>query len=237
MFDIIGTISTFMANLLTSIAQVTGNYGLALIVFAAVIKTLLYRPTLQMYRSQKEMEKVKPKLDELKKQFGDDPKKYQEETMKYYQESGFNPLAGCLPMLIQMPILLAIWRAITGNPETFQSAYFLWIHPGTLQAQFQGIFASSLAQADLALVFFYGFMMILSQQFTPGTGDPQQKMIGLYMSVFFTYMIWSMKWPCALVLYWSAFQFFSVLQQVWIMKLLAKPAPPVLTPAVAAPKA
>lgn len=231
--DIISFISTFMANLLASIAQVTGNYGLALIVFAAVIKVLLYRPTLQMYRSQKEMEKVKPKLEEIKKLHGHDPKKYQDETMKFYQESGFNPLGGCLPMLVQIPIMLAIWRAITSHPETFQSAYFLWIHPGTLQSQFQGWFASSLAQADFALVAFYGFMMILSQQFTPGTGDPNQKVIGLYMSGMFTFMIWKMQWPCALVLYWSAFQFFSVLQQVWIMKLLAKPAP-VLTPA--APK-
>ena len=226
---IITQISNFMAKLLAGIAFYTGNYGLALVVFAAVIKTILYRPTLQMYKSQKDMEKIKPKMEALKKLYADDQKKLQEETMKMYQEAGVNPLAGCLPMFVQMPILFSIWRAITGHPETFQSAYFLWMHPGTLQSQFHGIFASSLAGADLALVFFYGFMMVLSQQFTPSTGDASQKQIGLYMSVFFTYMVWKMKWPCALVLYWSAFQFFSVLQQVWIMKNLAEtPAAPLI---------
>lgn len=230
-------ISNIMAGLLTGIANYTGNYGLALVVFAAVIKTILYRPTLSMYRSQKDMEKIKPRMEELKKLHGDDQKKLNEEMMKMYQEAGVNPLAGCLPLFIQMPILFGIWRAITSHPETFQSAYFLWIHPGTLQSQVPGYFASSLAGADIALVFFYGFMMILSQQFTPGTGDPSQKQIGLYMSVFFTYMVWSMKWPCALVLYWSAFQFFSVLQQVWIMKNLAQPVAPKLAPVAVTQKA
>ena len=129
-------------------------------------------------------------------------------------------------LFVQMPILFAIFRAITSNPDTYRSAYFLWIHPGTLQGLFPHYFASSLADADLAMVLFYGFMMLLSQKFTPSQGDPQQKVIGLYMSVFFTFMMWSTRWPCALILYWSSFQFFSVLQQVWILKVLAKPAPP-----------
>ena len=164
-------------------------------------------------------------MEELKKQHADDPKKLNEEIMKMYSEAGVNPLAGCLPLLIQMPIIFGILRAISSNPDTYRSAYFLWIHPGTLQGLFPTYFASSLADADLAMVLFYGFMMLLSQKFTPSQGDPQQKMIGLYMSVFFTYMMWSMKWPCALILYWSSFQFFSVLQQVWILKTLAQPAP------------
>jgi len=222
---IIEPIAKFMTGLLGAINHFTGNYGLTLVVFAAIIKLVLYKPTLQMYRSQKDMEKIKPKMEELKKQHADDPKKLNEEIMKMYSEAGVNPLAGCLPLLVQMPIIFGILRAISSNPDTYRSAYFLWIHPGTLQGLFPNYFASSLADADLAMVIFYGFMMLLSQKFTPSQGDPQQKMIGLYMSVFFTYMMWSMKWPCALILYWSSFQFFSVLQQVWILKTLALPAP------------
>ena len=224
--DIIAPIAKFMGGLLAAIDHFTGNYGLALVVFAALIKLVLYKPTMQMYRSQKDMEKIKPKMEELKKQHADDPKKLNEEIMKMYGEAGVNPLAGCLPLFVQMPIIFGILRAISSNPDTFRSAYFLWIHPGTLQGLFPQYFASSLADADLAMVVFYGFMMLLSQKFTPSQGDPSQKAIGLYMSIFFTYMVWSMKWPCALVLYWSAFQFFSVLQQVWIMKMLAQPAKP-----------
>lgn len=222
---IIEPIAKFMTGLLAAINHFTGNYGLTLVVFAAIIKLVLYKPTLQMYRSQKDMEKIKPKMEALKKQHADDPKKLNEEIMKMYSEAGVNPLAGCLPLLVQMPIIFGILRAISSNPDTYRSAYFLWIHPGTLQGMFPHYFASSLADADLAMVLFYGFMMLLSQKFTPSQGDPQQKAIGLYMSVFFTYMMWSMKWPCALILYWSSFQFFSVLQQVWILKTLALPAP------------
>ncbi|MFN8613418.1 MAG: YidC/Oxa1 family membrane protein insertase [Vulcanimicrobiota bacterium] len=219
-------IADFMSGLLNAINHFTGNYGLTLVVFAAIIKLILYKPTLQMYRSQKDMEKIKPKMEALKKQHGDDPKKLNEELMKMYSEAGVNPLAGCLPLFVQMPILFGIFRAITSNPDTYRSAYFLWIHPGTLQGLFPHYFASSLADADLAMVLFYGFMMLLSQKFTPSQGDPQQKAIGLYMSVFFTWMMWSTRWPCALILYWSSFQFFSVLQQVWILKVLAQPAAP-----------
>lgn len=224
-------ISFKMTEVLTFLNSVTGNFGVALILFAAFIKLILFKPTLSMYRSQKDMEKIKPRMEALRKQHADDPETMNKEMLRLYQEAGVNPLAGCLPMLIQMPILFAIWRAITSNPNTFRSAYFLWIHPGTLQSIYPGIFASSLAEADLALVLVYGFMMIVSQQFTPSSGDANQKMIGLYMGVMFSFMVWKMKWPCALVLYWSAFQVFSLLQQVWIMKHLgvSKPAPTVAT--------
>jgi YidC/Oxa1 family membrane protein insertase len=214
-------IANLMGQMLAYLNQMTGSYGLALILFAATIKLILFKPTLDMYRSQKDMERLKPKMDELRKVHAKDPETLNKEMMKLYQESGVNPFAGCLPLIVQMPILFAIWRAITKSPDAFRSSYFLWMQPGSLQALHPKYFAASLADADLALVLFYGFMMILSQQFTPSTGDASQKAIGLYMSIFFTWMVWSMKWPCALVLYWSAFQFFSLLQQVWIMKHLA----------------
>jgi YidC/Oxa1 family membrane protein insertase len=218
---IINQISQVMSFTLTGLEHATGSYGMALVLFAALVKLALFKPTLQMYRSQKDVEKIKPRMEEIKKRYADDPQQMNVEMMNLYKEAGVNPLAGCLPLLVQMPILFGIWRAITSHPETFRSAYFLWMHPGSLQSQVPGYFASSLAEADLALVLFYGFMMVLSQQFTPSTGDPTQKQIGLYMSIFFSVMVWQMKWPCALVLYWSAFQFFSLLQQVWIMKHLA----------------
>lgn len=234
---IIDPIAHSMAFMLKFLNAATGSYGLALILFAATIKLILFRPTLQMYQSQKDMEKIKPRMEQIKKQYANDPQKQQEEMLKMYQETGINPVAGCLPMLIQMPILFAIWRAITSNPDIFRSAYFLWVHPGSLQSQFPGYFASSLAEADVALVLVYGFMMILSQQFTPSSGDPAQKSIGLYMSVFFSWMVWKMKWPCALVLYWSSFQFFSLLQQVWIAKHLARAAAAPPKPLKLAPQA
>ena len=224
--DIISPIVDIMVITLKAINGLTHNYGVTLIVFAAMIKLVTYGFTQQMYETQKKMEQIKPLQDAIRERFKDDPQKVQEETMKLYKEVGLNPLAGCLPMLIQMPILFSIWRAIMSQPEEFGSAYFLWIHPGALQSIIPGYFASCLADPDVALMIFYAAMMLLSQQLTPTAGDPTQKKIGLYMSAIFTYMIWQAKWPCALVLYWSSFQFFSVLQQMLIARTPPKPASP-----------
>lgn len=222
--DIIAPIANIMVTTLNGLNAVTGNYGITLILFAFLIKLALYRPTQQMYESQKKMETIKPMMDALKEKYKDDDAKYQEEIVKLYREKGFNPLGGCLPMFIQMPILISIWRALMSQPEILGKSYFLWIRPGAVQALIPGFFASSLAEPDVALILFYGVMMILSQQLTPGTGDPTQRQVGLFMSVFFTYMVWTYKWPCALVLYWSTFQFLSILQQMATFKPVLAPA-------------
>lgn len=223
MIDIISPISAVMVTTLKVINSVTHNYGVTLILFAGLVKAVTYGFTQQMYETQKKMEMLKPRQDALKEKYKDNPQKLQEETMKLYQELGINPLAGCLPMLIQMPILISIWRAIMSQPEEFGSAYFLWIRPGALQSLVPGYFASCLADPDVALILFYGIMMLLSQQLTPSSGDPSQKKLGLYMSLFFTYMVWTYKWPCALVLYWSCFQFFSILQQMLVSRRNVQP--------------
>lgn len=220
-------IAKVMGGVLAGLADITHSYGLALVLFALVVKTLLLRPTLQMYKSQKDMEKIKPRMEAIKKKYPDDMQAQQTEMVAMYKELGVNPMAGCLPMLIQMPILFGIWRAITSNPEVFRSSYFLWVHPGSLQSQYPLYFASSLADPDFLLVLIYAAMMVMSQQFTPSSGDPSQKQIGLFMSLFFSMMVWKMKWPCALVLYWSAFQFIGMLQQIWISKHLNRTVKPV----------
>ena len=223
--DIIAPISNFMVTILHAVNSVTHNYGLTLIVFAGLVKLALYGPTQQMYVAQKKMEKVKPRMDAIRERYKDDPTKMNEEMMKLYKETGLNPLGGCLPLLIQMPILIAIWRAIMSQPEVFGNAHFMWIRPGALQSVVPGYFATSLADPDIAMLLFYGIMMLLSQALTPGTGDASQKQMGLMMSVFFTWMVWKYKWPCALVLYWSTFQFLSILQQMLILRKDPEPTP------------
>src|SRR5690606_7897729 len=110
-----------------------------------------------------------------------------------------NPLAGCLPMFIQMPILFAIWRAIMMDQQLFENAYFLWIHPGPLQAWFPNLLASSLAGRDLPMILFYGLTMYLSQRLTPSQSGAQggsQKQLAVFMTLFFSYLMWTYNWPC-----------------------------------------
>ncbi len=205
-------------RVLQNLNALTGNYGLALILFAVIIKLALYGPTHQQYKSMKEMQKIQPELEELQKKFANDKEALAKAQAEFFQERGVNPLSGCLPMVIQMPILFSIWRAIMGAPDLFSNSYFLWIHPGPLQGAFPDLFASSLADRDLPLILFYGLTMLLSQQLTPSGGKGSQRYIGVFMSIFFTIMMWAYKWPCALILYWSVFSFLTIIQQGIIMR-------------------
>lgn len=205
-------------SVLKSLYAVTGSYGLALVLFAVIVKVLLYGPTQQQYKSMKDLQKIQPEMEELQKKYKQDPEEMNKAMMELYQRHGVNPLGGCLPLLIQMPILFGIWRAIMSEPQLFSNAYFLWIHPGPLQSIFPDLFASSLAGRDLPLILFYGLTMYLSQALTPMQSKGGQKHLGLIMSLMFSYMMWVYEWPCALILYWSVFSFLTIIQQSIIMR-------------------
>jgi len=144
-----------------------------------------------------------------------------------------NPLSGCLPIIVQMPILFSIWRAIIGSPELFSNAYFLWVRPGPIQLSYPQYFASSLADRDALLILLYGVTMVIQQQLTPSGGQGNQKHIGLVMSIFFTGLMWWYSWPCALIIYWVVFNFLNIIQQGLIHGTASNPATPVapVTPA------
>lgn len=207
-----------LMKVLGTLNALTGSYGLALVLFAVLIKIALYGPTHQQYKSMKQMQKIQPEIEALQKKYAHDKEAAMQAQTEFYQSRGINPLSGCLPMLIQMPILFSIWQAIMGAPDLFSNSYFLWIHPGPLQNAYPVLFASSLADRDLPLVIFYGLTMLLSQLITPASGQGSQKYLGLFMSVIFTVMMWTYKWPCALILYFSVFSFLTIIQQGIIMR-------------------
>jgi len=221
----IDSVATLMISLLRGIESVTHSYGLALVVFAVCIKLLLYIPTKQQYQAMKDMQKLQPELAKLQEKYKDDPQTMQQKQMELYREHKVNPFMGCLPMLIQMPILFAIWRAIMVDQHLFENAYFMWIYPGPLQNLFPDFLASSLAGRDLPMILFYGLTMYLSQRLTPaGSAQAagQQKQMALIMTVMFTWMMWAYNWPCALILYWSVFSLLTIVQQAVMMKSPAR---------------
>ncbi|MEW6281262.1 MAG: YidC/Oxa1 family membrane protein insertase [Candidatus Eremiobacterota bacterium] len=218
-------IANLMVQTLKSLHDLTGNYGAAVVLFAVFIKILLYPLTHKSYQSMKDMQRVQPEMDKLQKKYAkSDPEKYQQEVTALFRKHKVNPLSGCLPLLLQMPILFAIWKAITHAPELFEQAYFLWIHPGPLQNLYPKLFASSLAGADLPMLLFYALTMYLSQKLTPTqSGAAGQAFLAVFMTLFITYLAWVSKWPCALLLYWSVFTFLTVAQQAFIMRAPDKP--------------
>ena len=207
----------FIANIFIHVLQtlnsLTGSFGLSLVFFAALIKIGLWPLTNMQYKSMKAMQALKPEMDRIQAQFKDDPTAQNKAMQEFYMENGINPFSSCLPMFAQMPILFSIWRAIIGSPELFSNSYFLWIRPGPIQLQYPHYFASSLADRDLLLILLYGVTMVIQQQLTPSGGQASQKRLGLFMSIFFTWMMWNYAWPCALIVYWVVFNFLNIIQQ------------------------
>ena len=227
-----------MIELLRSLEGVTHSYGLAIVIFAVLIKVALYYPTKQQYQSMQDMQKLQPEIQKLQEMYKDDQATLQQKQMELFRKYNVNPMAGCLPMLIQMPILFAIWRAIMMDQRLFENAYFMWIHPGPLQAWFPDYLASSLAGRDLPMILFYGLTMYLSQRLTPaqGANAGQQKQMAVIMTLMFSWMMWAYNWPCALILYWSVFSLLTIVQQAMILREFAKAPAQQALPAAAPAK-
>lgn len=227
----INHIAGILMQILDALYRLTGSYGLSIILLAVLIKIILYYPTHQQFKSMKDMQAIQPKLKEIQALYKDDPKTLQVKQQEIFVKYKINPLSGCLPLVIQMPILWAIWRVIMSNKVIFEKAYFLWMRPEISNLSLFGhplvlpvkeplpIIAPNLAVMDIPLLLLYGFSMYLSQKLTvtdPTTAKAQSSMT-LMMPVVFTIIMGMGKFPAAMILYWLVFNIFSIIQQYFIM--------------------
>ena len=192
------------------------NYGIVLIVFSILIKILVYPLTKKSYVSMQRMQTLQPRMAELKEKFGKDPQRMNKETMKLYKESGVNPLSGCLPTLLQMPLLWAIFIVFRNTIELRDAAFIWWIKdlsaPDTIfQLPFTIPFYGDLVNI---LPIFMGVTMFIQQKMT--MKDPKQKAMVYFMPIFLTLIFNS--FPSGLNLYYALFNLFSIIQQKWTPK-------------------
>lgn len=193
------------------------NWGLVIIVFSIIIKIVLYPLTKQSYKSMRRMQLLQPKISELKEKYKDDPQKQQKETMKLYQTYGVNPAGGCLPMLLQMPILFALWSLLNVAIDIRQEPFMLWID--NLSAPdiiYHLPFTIPLAGIDFitGLAPVLGITMFMQQKMT--VKDPSQKAMVYVMPIMFTVLF--MGFPSGLNLYYLMFNLLSIIQQYAINK-------------------
>lgn len=178
-----------MLWLLRLFFSVIGNYGVAIILLTVLVKVLSLPLTEKSYKSMQAMARLKPKMDELQKKHKEDKQKLNEEMMKLYQQHGISPLSGCLPMLLQMPIWIALYRMLFSAVELYQ-------------APFVPVWLDNLAEKDptYILPILLGVGMFVQQKITPSTMDSAQaKMMLYFMPVFFTLIMLSL--PSGLTLY------------------------------------
>lgn len=207
---------TFLANLFQ------GSYGIAIILITFILRLVLMPLMLRQYKNQaamkEKMEALKPELTELQAKLKatkdqNEQQKLQQEMFGLYQKHGVNPLAmGCLPMLIQMPIIMGLYYAISSSKE-IASHSFLWFNLGASDIWITGI---------AGLIYYYQFKV--SQSNLPTEQQQQMKMMGLISPVMIVFM--SLNAPAALPLYWTVGGLFLILQTLLARKLYQQPASP-----------
>jgi YidC/Oxa1 family membrane protein insertase len=205
----------FLLPLFNILHSFIPNYGVVIIVFSLIIKLILYPLTKSSFQSMKKMQLLQPKIAELNEKFKDDPQKKSKETMKLYSTYGVNPAGGCLPLLLQMPIFIALWGLLKVAIELRQQPFVFWItdlsrpdHIFTLpfKLPFFGIDQIS----GLALLM--GITTFVQQKMS--VKDPKQQSLIYIMPIFLTILF--MSFPAGLNLYYFMFNVFSIAQQYYI---------------------
>ncbi len=204
-------ICVLILPLLNFFNAVFRNYGVAIIVLTILVRLIFWPLTRKSNESMKKMGAIQPQIKEIQAKFKDDPQKLQQETMKLYRDNHVNPMSSCLPMLIQIPVFIALFVVLRSATE-LRFASFLWISDlsepeNLLKGVIPGVPAINI------LPFLMAGTMFLQSKLTPSMGDPQQqKMMMWMMPLMMFFMFYSM--PSALLLYWSVSQLLAIVQLV-----------------------
>ena len=177
----------------------THNYGVAIILLTIIIKVLFYPLTHKQFESMKDLQKLQPKMKALREKYKNDKEKLNREVMDLYRTHKINPLGGCWPVLLQIPVFFALYKALLHSIELRQAPFILWIQ--------------DLSEKDPCYItpLIMGATMFLQQKMTPMAGDPAQQKIMMLMPVVFTFVF--LNFPSGLVLYWLVNNVLTIGQQ------------------------
>lgn len=227
-----GWIPKLIASSISFINLGVHNLGLSLIILAALITLLFWGLNVAQFKSMLGMQKVAPKIKKVQERYKNDRQKQQEATMELYRSEGVNPLAGCWPTFVQLPVLFSVYYAVTSHRDLYEHSSFLWINTWLSQHApvVFGIplFAASLGQADVILILIYMVSQYISMRYTtmPAT-DPAQaqqlKMMQVVSPLMIGFFGLRANWPAAMVLYWIAYNVFRMGQQLYLLRKYHEP--------------
>ncbi len=190
--------------LLNKIHGVVNNWGWAIILLTVLVKGIFYPLSAASYKSMAKMKKLQPRLKTLKERYGDDKQKFQQEMMKLYKSEKVNPAGGCLPILVQIPVFIALYWTLLESVELRQADFMFWIHD------------LSIPDPYFVLPLVMGASMLAQFVLNPAPVDPLQKKIMMAMPIVFTvFFLW---FPAGLVLYWVVNNLLSIAQQYYITR-------------------
>ena len=200
----IGKVLFWILNLFHSVIQ---NWGWSIILLTILIKFAFLPLSTKSYKSMAKMRILQPKLKELKKQYGDDKQAFGKASMALYQKEKVNPLGGCLPMLVQIPVFIALYWVLMESVQLRQTPFIFWIHDLSVKDPYY------------ILPVLMGISMFIQQRLNPAPPDPTQAKIMMFLPVFFTFIF--LSFPAGLVLYWLVNNCFSILHQRYIINKYA----------------
>lgn len=204
-------ISALLFSVMKAIYSVVDNWGWSIVLVTVLIKLAFYRLSATSYKSMAAMRKLQPKLLALRERHGDDKAKISQATMEMYRQEKVNPLGGCLPILVQIPVFIGLYWVLLESVELRQAPFMLWI--------------ADLAAADPyhVLPIIMGGTMLIQQKLNPAPPDPMQAKIMMFLPILFTGLFWN--FPAGLVLYWVVNNSLSILQQWYITRKYGEDKP------------
>lgn len=210
-YGILWFVSSLLFSLMKAIYNVVGNWGWSIVLVTVLVKLVFYRLSATSYKSMANMRKLQPKLQALRERYGDDKAKISQATMALYKQEKVNPLGGCLPIVIQIPVFIALYWVLLESVELRQAPFILWIN--------------DLAAADPyhILPIIMGSTMLVQQKLNPAPPDPMQAKVMMFLPILFTALFWN--FPAGLVLYWIVNNSLSILQQWYISHKFSEDKP------------
>ncbi|MFI0473086.1 membrane protein insertase YidC [Halomonas sp. HMF6819] len=202
----------FIANplfwLLDHIQDIVGNWGWSIVLLTVLVKAVLFPLSAKAYKSMARMRKLGPEMQRLKETYGDDRQKMSQEMMKFYQKEKINPLGGCLPIVVQMPVFIALYWMLLESVELRHAPFIFWIQDLSVKDPY------------FILPILMGVSMFVQQMLNPTPPDPMQAKIMRLLPIIFTFFfLW---FPAGLVIYWVVNNIISVAQQYFITKRIEK---------------
>jgi YidC/Oxa1 family membrane protein insertase len=201
-----------LLSFLNFLHSLTGNYGIDIILLTILVKIAFFPLSIKSFKSMAAMQKLQPQLEQLRTQYQDDREALNREMMEMYRRHKINPLGGCLPLLVQLPVFIGLYQALMMAIELRQAPFFSWIQDLSLPDRL-GTFVLPFVDPPgiPVLTILMGGTMIIQQAMTPMPGDPMQQKMMMLMPVIFTVMF--VNFPSGLVLYWLVNNVLSIAQQ------------------------
>jgi YidC/Oxa1 family membrane protein insertase len=204
-----------LLHLLKFLDGFTGNYGVAIILLTVGIKVLFIPLTQRSFRSMREMQKLQPQMTKIRERFKDDSEQMNKEIMELYRRHKVNPLGGCLPMVLQIPVFIGLYQALLNSVELRHAPFMLWINDLSAPDRLGSLQLPFVQHPGIpVLTLLMGASMFVQQWMTPSAGDPAQQRAMMIMPLMFTFMF--VNFPSGLALYWLVNNLLTIAQQYYM---------------------